>query len=482
MSIPIAEIETTNLGEPAIRRRDVVLVTGPPLAGTTGVVAALRGRLTERTVVEAADLRPGEAPAVVVFVSSASAPLTESDCALLDAATAWTDVVVGAVSKTDAHRTWRAVLQADRAALAGRAARYAGMPWVGVAAAPDIGAPDVDRLVDVLRAVFAEPALERRNRLRAWHSHLLGLRCRPEPDGSGRTERLAELSERRAALLSRRQLDKASQTITLRAQTQQARLQLSSVTRTRCTAVRVELQRDAAATTRRLRAEFVGTVRDRLTALADEVDGAVTARLAAAAADLGLRAVDVPAPPMPRAAVPAPALRSRRLETRLTALLGAGFGLGVALTLSRMLAELAPGPIAAVGCAAVGVALTLWVVGARGLLQDRAVLERWVTDVVTALRGTLEERVAARVLAAESAFGGALAERDVTAAAGVRDQVAALDREIGDHRMAQARAVAVGDRRLPAIGRALVAIGAELGRLRADGSLKPADEPVEAPI
>ena len=45
-----------------------------------------------------------------------------------------------------------------------------------------------------------------------------------------------------------------------------------------------------------------------------------------------------------------------------------------------------------------------------------------------------------------------------------------------------ARAVAVGDRRLPAIGRALVAIGAELGRLRADGSLKPADEPVEAPI
>ena len=291
MSAPPAGVDST-VGEPAIRRRDVLLVTGPPLAGTTGVVAALRDRLAEHTVVEADDLRPGDAPAVVVFVASASAPLTESDCALLDAATAWTDAVVGAVSKIDAHRTWREVLRANRAALAGRTTRYADMPWLGVAAAPDIGAPDLDRLIEALRAVLAAPTLQRRNRLRAWHSHILELRCPSEPDG------LAELSERRAALLSRRQLDKSQQTITLRAQTQHARLQLSSFTRNRCAAVRAELQRDAAATTRRRRAVFVGHVRDRLAALAVEVDRAATARLAAAAADLRLRAVGVP-PPLP---------------------------------------------------------------------------------------------------------------------------------------------------------------------------------------
>ncbi|EUA43908.1 putative membrane protein [Mycobacterium xenopi 4042] len=39
----------------------------------------------------------------------------------------------------------------------------------------------------------------------------------------------------------------------------------------------------------------------------------------------------------------APPLTSRRLETRLMTLLGAGFGLGVALTVSRLLANLAPG-------------------------------------------------------------------------------------------------------------------------------------------
>lgn len=457
MSAPPAGVDST-VGEPAIRRRDVLLVTGPPLAGTTGVVAALRDRLAEHTVVEADDLRPGDAPAVVVFVSSASAPLTESDCALLDAATAWTDAVVGAVSKIDAHRTWREVLRANRAALAGRTTRYADMPWLGVAAAPDIGAPDLDRLVEALRAVLAAPTLQRRNRLRAWHSHILELRCPSEPDG------LAELSERRAALLSRRQLAKSQQTITLRAQTQQARLQLSSFTRNRCAAVRAELQRDAAATARRRRAVFVGHVRDRLAALAVEVDRAATARLAAAAADLRLRAVGVP-PPLPRADVPAPPLRSRRLETRLMALLGAGFGLGVALTLSRMLAGVVPGPVAAAGCAGAGVGLMLWVIAARGLLRDRAVLERWVSEVVTALRGTLEERVAARVLAAESVFGSALAERDVTAAARLRDEVAALDRAIAERRTAQARAVAADDRRLGAIG-------AELCRLRADGAPK----------
>jgi hypothetical protein len=397
----------------------------------------------------------------VVFVASASAPLTESDCALLDAATAWTDAVVGAVSKIDAHRTWREVLRANRAALAGRTTRYADMPWLGVAAAPDIGAPDLDRLVEALRAVLAAPTLQRRNRLRAWHSHILELRCPAEPDG------LAELSERRAALLSRRQLDKSQQSITLRAQTQQARLQLSSFTRNRCAAVRAELQRDAAATTGaagRCSSAMSGTgwqrSPSRWTAPPPHawprppgIFGCGRRRPTAAAA--GRRA--------------APPLRSRRLETRLMALLGAGFGLGVALTLSRMLAGVVPGPVAAAGCARAGVGLMLWVIAARGLLRDRAVLERWVSEV-TALRGTLEERVAARVLAAESVFGSALAERDVTAAARLRDEVAALDREIAERRAAQARAVAADDRRLGAIG-------AELCRLRADGAPNRPDNP-----
>jgi hypothetical protein len=85
------------LGAPITQRRDVVLVTGPWLAGVSSVVAALSERLPEHTFIESTDLAPGEAPTAVVFVVSASAALTESDCALLDAATADTDAVVGLV-------------------------------------------------------------------------------------------------------------------------------------------------------------------------------------------------------------------------------------------------------------------------------------------------------------------------------------------------------------------------------------------------
>ena len=91
-------------------------------------------------------------------------------------------------------------------------------------------------------------------------------------------------------------------------------------------------------------------------------------------------------------------------------ILGAGFGLGVALAVTRLFAGLAPGLTVAglVVGGLVGLLLTVWVVGIRGLLHDRAVLDRWVTDVTTTLRSAMEERVATRVLAAETALTSAL--------------------------------------------------------------------------
>ena len=84
--------------------------------------------------------------------------------------------------------------------------------------------------------------------------------------------------------------------------------------------------------------------------------------------------------------------------------LGAGFGLGVALGVSRLFAGLAPGLTIAglVAGGVVGLLLTVWVVGMRGLLNDRAVLDRWVSEVTGMLQSAVEERVATRVLAAEA--------------------------------------------------------------------------------
>jgi hypothetical protein len=130
----------------------VIAVVGSPSAGVSSLAVALAERLPDHTVVEAS-----LAPDAVVVVASAVAPLADSDVDLIERAAAGTDLVIGAVSKIDAHRGWRDVQSADRVLLARRDERYRQVPWVGVAAAPDLGEPDVDELVRVLVACLAQP-------------------------------------------------------------------------------------------------------------------------------------------------------------------------------------------------------------------------------------------------------------------------------------------------------------------------------------
>lgn len=459
------------LEAPAINRRDMVLVTGPWLAGVTGVAAALRQRLPQHKFVESTDLGPGDAPLAVVFVVSAAAHLTRSDCALLDAAAAHTDAVVGVVSKIDVHRGWRETLSADRDLLAAHAPRYARAPWVGAAARPDLGEPDVDDLVAAVSAQLADPGIARRNRLRSWEALLRrgAQRFRHDVEGPGRRARVQALrDERSAALRLRRQL-KSERSITLRGQIQQARVQLSYFARNRCSSVRGELQEDAARLSRRDLDGFEGYARGRMDEVVAEVGEGIATRLADVALGMGVR-VDLPtSEELPTVEVPPPPLRSRRQETTLMTLLGGGFGVGVALTLSRLLAGLAPrlhtglqigGGLA---CVAVGLAVTFLMVNIRGLLHDRALLDRWAGDVTSSLRSVVEELVATRVLAAESLLSTALLARDEAENTQVAAQVSAIDRELRQHALATARAAAVRDREMPALDAALQAVHEELG-------------------
>lgn len=343
----------------------VVLVVGPPLAGVGGVAAALRARLPEVGVVETDGLA-GRAPDAVLAVFSAAAPLTRSDWASVERAAARTGRVIGVVSKIDAHRGWRDVVAADRACVAGWDGRYGATPWLGVAAAPGLGEPLVDELVDVLR-----DELERRP-LPVRRSRAVRARSGPDP------------AEVRRVLAG-------------------ARLRLLRVVRDESATLRTEL-RDAAAEvgvggSAGFEALVTAEARRFHARLADEVDRVVDD----AAAGLGLTAT--PAPPLLE---PPDTSRtttsSRRLEGQLVAVLGVGFGTGIAVACSRLLAGLVPGSSAlgwAAGAAA-GLALVVWVVRARGLLHDRALLDRWVVEVAAALRWHAEAMVAERLLIAES--------------------------------------------------------------------------------
>lgn len=481
----VTDIDPT-LSTPGVQSSDLVLVTGPWLAGTSSLIAELRRRLPEHRFVESDELPAGVAPAAVVFVVSANAPLTDSECALVDLASNYTDLVVGAVTKIDTHRTWREVLAADRVLLAERAERYREMPWAGVAAAPDLGEPRLDELVGLLRQRLEDPDLRRRNRLRAWESRLEAVIRRYHADGAGadREARVTALRARREEIRRERRLAKSERGIALRSQIQQARVQLAYFARNRCTSVRAELQEDVAELPRRRLAGLESHVRTRAGEVVAEVEEGITEHLAGVAAELEMTPPDTDGAQQASAPdVPPPPLKNRRQETVLMVLLGAGFGLGVALAVSRLFAGVAPGLTAAglVAGGAVGVALTVWVVGIRGLLHDRAVLDRWIGEVTTTLRSAVEELVATRVLAGEAALTTQLTARDETEATAATEQIAAIDAELREHAVATARAAALRDRRSPPLQKALEAVRTELygaGRAGTDDR-PPPDRPAE---
>jgi hypothetical protein len=362
------------------------------------------------------------------------------------------------------------VLDADRQALAAHAPRYADVPWAGVAAAPDLGDVSVDSLVDLLETELPRDCLEQRNALRAWEFRLNSMKSRYEnaATGAGRAARVNALRENRLELARRRRVAKSERAIALRSQIQQARVQLSYFARHRCSSVRSELQEDAGGITRRTLRTFPTYVARRAVEVVGEVDDGISEHLSDVANELGLPVDSLP--PAPDVAAPEvgePPLKSRRLETRLMMLLGAGFGLGVALTLSRIFADLAAGltVVGIVSCVLVGLVVTVWVVGIRGLLHDRAVLDRWVGEVTAGLRAIVDQAVASRVLAAETALTTSLAAYDEADEARVAAEVKAIDAELREHAMAGARATAVRDAEVPAVRRALEAVRVRLAEL-----------------
>jgi hypothetical protein len=363
----------------------VVAVVGSPSAGVSSLAATLVERLPDHTVVEASG-----APDAVVVVASAVAPLADSDVDLIERAAASTDLVIAAVSKIDAHSRWRDVLAADRTLLARRDERYRQVPWVGVAAAPDLGEPDVGELVDILRARLAEPDLLTRNRTRA---------RRAEQNHWG------ERSDGRNRARSSRSAD----ALAVRGGIQRARLTLLYFVRRRCAEIGADLRAEAAELPRGGIARFGEGVRDAVADFGAELDVVMDEAIDEAMGAVALTPQARSAGPPPQLPLPRPS--SRRLETRLMLVLGGGFGLGVALTLGRLTTQLGPGSdrIGLVVGGVAGLLLTIWVVGIRGVLHDRALMDRWVGDVIATLRSGAEETVARRMLDAEIAVTGKLA-------------------------------------------------------------------------
>ncbi len=355
--------------------RDVILVIGPALSGATSVADALRHRLGGYRVVEC--LGPGQRPAAVVFVVSAAAPMTQSDFsllnALLDAAAASTDAVVAAVAKIDVHRGWPQVLEENRALAVSHA-----LSWVGIAADPHIGPSKLEPLLAALDSTLRRRSRHPRNWLLPNNSHAQ-----------------SRISEREGLAAARAQRADAVRQLRV------ARVYLTGRARGICASMRADLRGDVTGLSRRGVDEFCSGVRRRSARAVAELD----ATLSRLVDDLDIPSVEVAPASCPAPETYLPRFGHARAD-RVTALLSVGFGLGMALTLGRLLADLAPAWTAAIMAASLltGIGLSGWVIRARGLVAERAALDRWVTEVTAGLRTAMEERVVMQMLAAETAM------------------------------------------------------------------------------
>ena len=428
------------------------------------MIEQLRRQIPGRTFLESCDADASVTPAAVVFVVSAVAPVTASDCDLADRVAARSDVVIAVVSKVDDHRNWRDVLAVNRERLAACAERFRDVPWTAAAPAPRLGEPILDDLVEVVKRALRAPDSARRSlRVSEFRLRAEIARVNAEAAGAGRRSQMADLRERREELLGQRLLHGAEAGIALRSRIRQARLTLMFSARSRCAAARAELGEKVADTRWRQCAEVKECVRRRCLGILTDLDDHITAQVHAAATDLGLAVPPAP-PPDTMVRFSDPRAKSGRLDIQLLAVLGTGFGLGVALLVSRLFAGLAPKATVAglVAGGVVGLAMTVWVVRSRSLLQRRAVLDRWLDEMISAVRDRAEERVASRMLAAETVLSSAyLARADARRRATGR-RIAEVDAELREHASAMARAEATRESEMPSLVRALRTVRDEL--------------------
>ncbi|MUM19100.1 hypothetical protein FZI91_07315 [Mycobacterium sp. CBMA271] len=458
------------LGPLGVDLQDVVMVTGSWLAGASTLAAELSARMSGVRIVEPDDLRHGQAPGAVVFVCSGTAPLTPSDCGLIQLAAANTDALIAVVSKIDVHQSWREVMDRNREILAGHDSRFAGITWLGVSTRGT--APGLDELVNAVREARRIPALGERNRLRAWATRLQGMLHMPPEAGEG--ARADELRNQRQAAVRRTRSSKSERTLALRNRIAQGRMTLLYFARKRVASVGGELREDIVELKRRDVPGFGDRVRRRVAEVVVEVEQGTEEHLAEVSSDVTQHWVAArPSANRPVAPeVSDPSVRSRRLETRMMALFGVFFGLGAALTVSRLVAYARPS-LALIGLVVglvAGACIAVWLVAVRGLLHDRTVLDRWLGDTMGELRGYLEQWVAARVLELETRLNADLVEIDERENDKLAARVGQIDTELREAAMNTARATALRNRDLPSVHKALTKVTEQL-----DGIVGKAD-------
>lgn len=389
----------------------------------------------------------------VLFVVDASAPFTGPELDFLRRAAESVDLVLFAVTKTDAYRGWRQVLDDDRALLKEHAPRFADAPMLPVSSRlfEQAAALPAGELAATLRTesqvialqmllqtkVAAKAAaLHDANVLRAASTHLTALQLRLEAERAaidpdpGHVERLRTDRDR---LAQSRRHDGRTWQLRLRAEVARARIDsmhdAQREVRDQLQYWRASIDRGGGDLLKRLPQELDAVVHAMHLRVLERVTGRLykvtdaTLRELFGPEDLAQLYASFALHPLLGGPLSGPGKRGAAAEDRVTMVSGVIIGAGAGKMAS--LAGLAFLPLAAAAPLAVGMGVLAsgLIVKLRRAHADKAHYKIWVADVLAESRADLENDIAGRFVDAEQSLTLALDQA-------IAQRVEQLDREI----------------------------------------------------
>lgn len=421
---------SVRVGAPLDFLRRLVLTDTPGVGG----LDVVHGELATEAAASATAL---------LFVIDASAPLTRHELDFLHRVGDRVETVVFALTKTDAHRGWRQVLEEDRELLARHAPRFADVPVHPVSArlselaeqAPDERTAEMLRERSGIRELCSTldqqaggraAMLGEANTMRALSTVLTEQVTRLESEKRALTsgEREADsLRTRREELAAARRSSTRGWQVRLRGEVQRAR---------------VEANHEVAGQVREVQTWFRRAIdaagRDQLAELPPQVDAAlqmVSTRLATtlstrlaevadtclselfSAAELDVIRSQFARGAQAPVAVRSPDRRPPTAEDKLLVFMGVSGGLGVGRAAAMPLAGLgaaAVSPVVLPVTIVLGLGAGWWMARTRKHAADKQHMKQWLTEAIAESRSALEQLVSEQLIAAEQQLSLALDE------------------------------------------------------------------------
>ncbi|WP_190819999.1 dynamin family protein [Saccharopolyspora pogona] len=406
----------------------VTVVDTPGVGG----LDALHGELAMEAAASATAL---------LFVVDASAPFTRGELEFLQKVAERVETVVFALAKTDQHRGWRQVLEADRKLLMEHAPRFADVPIFPVSArmqelaakAPSERAAEMlreksgitelrtelERLIGGRSAMLGEA-----NTMRALSTVLGELAARLEAEKRALTvgeDEAESLRARRDELTTARRSSTRGWQVKLRGEIQRTRVETSHEVTRKVREVQNWFRRAIDGADRNQLAELPRQVDVALQMASSRVAAMLSTRLATVAEQslkelFSAEELDVIRSQFARGlqapiALRPPDKRPPTAEDKLLVFMGVSGGLGVGRAAAMPLAGLgiaALNPVVLPVTIVLGLGAGWWMARTRKHAADKQHLKQWLTEAIADARSALDQLVAEQLIEAEQQLSLAL--------------------------------------------------------------------------